>query len=163
MRKSQNKKAPTSGAFLILRNLRLTQQGQHGLRNLVGLSQYGRTSLLQDLRTGHVRHFSRVVRILNTAACGRQVVHGVVQVSDGGFETVLGRTQQASLSVNRFDCRIDICQRVTVGSAAAAYSTAPNVKAFSSGSTCSTVDGLAGSLGSCTGSVVQVKSWKKSG
>ncbi|SFU07135.1 hypothetical protein SAMN05192562_104446, partial [Kosakonia arachidis] len=35
----------------------LTQQGQHGLRNLVGLSQYGRTRLLQDLRARHVRYF----------------------------------------------------------------------------------------------------------
>lgn len=32
---------------------RLTQQGQHVLRNLVGLRQYGHTCLLQDICTAH--------------------------------------------------------------------------------------------------------------
>jgi hypothetical protein len=46
----------------------LTQQGEHGLRHLVGLRQHRRTGLLQDLRAGHIGHFRRVVRILDSAA-----------------------------------------------------------------------------------------------
>ncbi|SQB29421.1 Uncharacterised protein [Citrobacter koseri] len=81
--------------------MRLTQQGQNSLRNLVCLRQYRSTSLLQDLRAAHIGNFSCVVSILNTRLCSRQVGYGVVQVRDGGFETVLNRTQVRTLSINQ--------------------------------------------------------------
>ncbi len=93
---------------------------------------------------------------LDTAAGCRQVVHGVVQVGDGGLETVLGRTQQAALVVNRFDRRIDVCQRAAVSTTGGVNGPFQNVEAFSGSRACRTVDGLAsrGRRGACR--VVQV-------
>ncbi|SUX64940.1 Uncharacterised protein [Citrobacter amalonaticus] len=72
---------------------KLTQQRQNVLSRLVSLCQYRSTCLLQDLRTRHVRHFSRVVSVFDTATSRRQVVNGVAQVGDSRIETVLYRTQ----------------------------------------------------------------------
>ncbi|SCC15276.1 hypothetical protein GA0061071_1071, partial [Kosakonia oryzendophytica] len=44
-------KKASEDAFL--KRAGLTQQGQHGLRNLVGLRQNRGTGLLQDLRARH--------------------------------------------------------------------------------------------------------------
>ncbi len=44
----------------------LAQQRQNVLRNLVCLSQYGRTSRLQDIGAAHVRNFGRVISIQDT-------------------------------------------------------------------------------------------------
>lgn len=78
----------------------LTQQGQHRLWNLVCLRQHGSTSLLQDLRAGHVRYFSCVVSILDTRLSSRQVSDRVVQVVNGRFETVLNRTHVRTSGIN---------------------------------------------------------------
>lgn len=52
----------------------LLEQGQHGLRQLVGLGQHGGTSLLQNLATAQIGGFCRVVRIHDAAAGGFRVL-----------------------------------------------------------------------------------------
>ncbi|GGW40710.1 hypothetical protein GCM10007157_34240 [Vreelandella hamiltonii] len=92
-------------------SLRLTQQRKNVLRNLVGLCQYGSTSLLQNLRAGHIGDFHRVVGIFNTRTSGSEVSLVGVQVGDGVFETVLDSTQLRTLSVNSSQSSIQFSQR----------------------------------------------------
>ena len=61
--KKSASKNPLKG--VVAQSCCLTEQGQHGLWDLVGLRQYRRTSLLQDLRTGHVGHFDCIVGVLD--------------------------------------------------------------------------------------------------
>ncbi len=89
----------------------LTQQGQHGLRDLVGLRQDGGAGLLQDLGPRHVGHFHRVVGVFDARARSRQVGDGVVQVGDGRFEAVLDRAQVAAHLVDAVDGGVDFLQR----------------------------------------------------
>src|SRR5690625_871612 len=100
--------------------LELTQQRQHSLGNLVGLCQNRGASLLQDLSTGHVGDFDGVVGVFNTrAGCG-QVVDGVVQVGNGGLETILNRPQVAAQVINSLKRIVNSGQRGGVGSSGGA-------------------------------------------
>src|SRR5690625_5686373 len=49
--------------------------------------------------------------MLNTAACGREVVDRVVQVGDGGLKTVLDGPQVAAQTINLVACCINLSQQ----------------------------------------------------
>ncbi|MDT4834823.1 hypothetical protein FQZ97_684730 [compost metagenome] len=68
--------------------------------------------MLQDVRAGHVRHFHRVVGVLDARARGRQVGDGGAQVGDGGVEAVLHRAQRAAKLIDLGQCRVDRRERI---------------------------------------------------
>src|SRR5690554_1824867 len=93
-------------------SLRLTQQRQYVLRDLVGLCQYGSASLLQNLRAGHVGNFYRVVGIFDARAGGSQVGFVGVEVGDGILKTVLHRTQFGAQGIDLAQGCVEVIQRI---------------------------------------------------
>src|SRR5690554_222469 len=93
-------------------SLRLTQQRQYVLRDLVGLCQYGSAGLLQDLRAGHVGHFHRVVGIFDARTGGSQVGFVSIEVGDGILKAVLYRTQLGAQSVHLIQSPVHVSQHV---------------------------------------------------
>src|SRR6185437_6461736 len=60
----------------------LAEQLEDRLWDLVGLGEDRGTGLLQDLRTGHVGHFHRVVGVLDARLRSRQVGGGGGEIGD---------------------------------------------------------------------------------
>ncbi len=85
----------------------LLQQGEHVLRRGIRLRQHGGTSLLQDLRLGQVRGFSREIRVEDSAAGGREVLGGDLQAGNRRLEAGLHSTQRSAAGVDRGQRRVD--------------------------------------------------------
>jgi len=91
--------AGLEGAGLMIK-ASLTQQRQHVLRRLVGLSDHRGGCLAEDLGLGHGGGFGRIVGILDAAAGIRQVGDVVGQVVDRRFEPVLACAQRGARGVD---------------------------------------------------------------
>jgi hypothetical protein len=75
----------------------LPQQGQHTLRNLIGLRHHGGTGLLQNLCATERRSFLCKVGVLNAATGSRHVLGRHLQVGYRGFKARLQGTQFGAL------------------------------------------------------------------
>src|SRR5262245_54323565 len=80
----------TSGAAVVL----AAQEGQHGLRGLVGLRQHGRAGLLEDLVLGEVDHLRGHVDVLDAALGRLEVLLVRGEVVERVLEAVLNRTER---------------------------------------------------------------------
>ena len=89
----------------------LAEEPQDRLGDLVGLAEHGGAGLLQDLGSGEVDHFCCHVHVADSGLRSGQVLAGHLQVGDGAFQTVLDRTEIASLCRDRRDSSVNQTDR----------------------------------------------------
>ena len=97
--------------LLMLPVNQLPQQGQDAVGQRVCLRQHCRASLLQNLVVSQVRGFRSIVRVFDTALCGRQVGRRRLQIADRRGEAVLDRAKIRLLRIDLVDRRVDRVDR----------------------------------------------------
>src|SRR5690606_31916414 len=89
---------------------RLTEQGAHQTRHLVGVAQNRDTGLHQHLLLGHIGAFQSEVCVHDTAFGSFGVLANGGQVIDGVLEAVDISTKLSTCRTNRCQQRVNICK-----------------------------------------------------